>query len=191
MRLFEIKMPEMGKVGEVVVIEVLVRANQHVDFEQPLITIETDMATMQIPSPRAGIVHEMKVAEGDRLFEGSLVVVLREATVDEPVAEKIVAAKVPVMGDPRKLISLKVIELMVRVGDEVQRGQSLITLEAEDFLVDVPSEYTGIVREMKVKLRDRISPGAVVLMIEETQDAGSSLPGADSSAPMQASVYKK
>lgn len=191
MRLFEIKMPEMGKAGEAVVTEVLIQTNQHVAFEQPLITIETDMATMQIPSPRAGIVHEMKVAEGDRLLEGSLVVVLREAAADTPVTGKLVPAKVPVMGDPRNLLSLKVIELMVRVGDEVQRGQSLITLEAEEFLVDVPSEYIGIVREMKVKLRDRISPGAVVLMIEETQDAGSSLSGAEISAPLQATVYKK
>jgi len=60
---------------------------------------------------------------------------------------------------------------MVRVGDEVQRGQSLVTLEADEFLIEVPSEYTGIVREMKVKLRDRISPGGVILMIEEMQDA--------------------
>ena len=84
-------------------------------------------------------------------------------------------ATVPEMGELRHLLALKVIELMVRVGDEVQRGQSLVTLEGPDFLVEVPSEYNGIVREIKVKLRDRISPGAVFLMIEETQDAASSL----------------
>jgi pyruvate/2-oxoglutarate dehydrogenase complex dihydrolipoamide acyltransferase (E2) component len=171
MRLFEIKMPEMGNVGEVVVVDVLVQANHHVVFEQPLITIETEMATMQIPSPRSGIVHEIKIGAGDKLHAGSLLAVLREPTADDVVVSALVPAKVPVIGDFRNLISLKVIELLVRVGDEVQRGQSLVTLEADEFLVEVPSEYTGIVREMKVKLRDRISPGGVILMIEETQDA--------------------
>ena len=61
MRLFEIKMPEMGDVGEVVVTDVLIQAKHHVAFDQPLIAIETDMATMQIPSPTSGIVHEIKV----------------------------------------------------------------------------------------------------------------------------------
>ena len=175
MRLFEIKMPEMGDVGAIVVTEVLVRANQPVAFEQPLITVETDMATLQLPSPRAGIVHEVRVDAGNKLREGSLVVILREAQADDPVAGKLLPATVPEMGELRHLLALKVIELMVRVGDEVQRGQSLVTLEGPDFLVEVPSEHNGIVREVKVKLRDRIAPGAVFLMIEETQDAASSL----------------
>lgn len=175
MRLFEIKMPGMGDVGTIVVTEVLVQANQPVALEQPLITVETDMATLQLPSPRAGIVHEVSVDKGDKLFEGALVVTLREAKADDPVAGQLLPVTVPEMGKLRHLLSLKVIELMVRVGDEVQRGQSLVTLEGDDFLVEVPSEFTGIVREMKVKLRDRISPGAVLLMIEETQDAATSL----------------
>lgn len=175
MRLFEIKMPGMGDVGAIVVTEVLVKANQPVAFEQPLITVETDMATLQLPCPRAGTVHEVRVNTGDKLREGSLVVILREAKADDPAVGKLVPATVPEMGELRHLLSLKVIELMVSVGDEVQRGQSLVTLEGDDFLVEVPSEYTGIVREMKVKLRDRITPGAVFLMIEETQDAASSL----------------
>jgi pyruvate dehydrogenase E2 component (dihydrolipoamide acetyltransferase) len=116
-------------------------------------------------------VHEIKVGTGDKLLPGSLLVVLREPTAEDIVTSALVPAKVPVIGDFRNLISLKVIELLVRVGDEVQRGQSLVTLEADEFLVEVPSEYTGIVREMKVKLRDRISPGGVILIIEETQGA--------------------
>ena len=172
MRLFEIKMPDMGDVGEIVVTEVLVQASQPVGFEQPLITVETDMATLQLPSPRAGIVHEVRVAKGDKLHEGSLVITLREAKANDPVAGKLLPVTVPVMGKLRDILSLKVIELMVRAGDEVQRGQSVVTLEGDDFLVDVPSEYNGVVREMKVKLRDRITPGAVILMMEETQDAG-------------------
>ena len=171
MRLFEIKMPETGGVGEIVVTDVLIQANQHIAFDQPMITVETDMATMEIPSPRSGVVHEVKISAGAKLVAGSLLVVLREPTAEDVVTSALVPAKVPVIGDFRNLISLKVIELLVRVGDEVQRGQSLVTLEADEFLVEVPSEYTGVVREMKVKLRDRISPGGVILMIEETQDA--------------------
>ena len=171
MRLFEIKMPEMWNVAEVVVIDVLVQAEQPIALDQPMITIETEMATMEIPSPRSGVVQEIKVSTGDKLLAGSPLVVLREATAEDVVASALVLAKVPIIGDFRNLMSLKVIELLVRVGDEVQRGQSLVTLEADEFLVEVPSEYTGIVREMKVKLRDRISPGGVILVIEETQGA--------------------
>lgn len=188
MRLFEIKMPAMGDVGDIVVTEVLVQPSQPVAFEQPLITVETDMATMQLPSPRAGIVHEVQVVAGNKLREGMLVVILREPRADDPVPGKLMAAKVPEMGELRHSLSLKVIELLVRVGDEVQRGQSLVTLEGEDFLVEVPSEYTGVVREMRVKLRDRIPPGAVVAMIEETQDTGGD---AENSASLQATIHKK
>ena len=78
MRLFEIKMPEMGNVGEVVVTDVLIQENHPVALDQPLITIETEMAAMQIPSPRSGVVHEIKVGAGDQLLAGSLLVVLRE-----------------------------------------------------------------------------------------------------------------
>lgn len=172
MRLFEIKMPAMGDVGAIVVTEVLVQADQPVALEQPLITVETEMATLQLPSPRAGIVHAVSVVTGDKLREGVLVATLRESKAGDPVAGKLVPATVPAMGKLRHVLSLKVIELMVKVGDEIQRGQTLVTLEGDDFLVDVPSDYTGIVREMKVKLRDRIPPGAIILMLEETQDAG-------------------
>lgn len=188
MRLFEIKMPAMGDVGDIVVTEVLVRTNQPVAFEQPLITVETDLATMQLPSPRAGIVHEIRVAEGDKLRDGALVVMLREARADEPADGQLLPATVPVVGDLNQQLSLKVIELLVRPGDVIQRGQTLVTLEADDFLVDVPSEYTGVVREMKVRLRDRITPGAVILMVEETQEAGSEAERANS---LSATIHKK
>ena len=191
MRLFEIKMPVMGDVGDIVVTDVLVQANHPVVLEQPLITVETEMATMQLPSPRVGIVHEVRITVGDRLQAGDLVVTLREASADDSVAGELLPAKVPEIGDPRNRPSLRVIELMVRVGDEVQRGQSLVTLEGDDFLVEVPSEYTGVIREMRVRLRDRVSPGAIILMIEETQDAGSGVSSAEAAAPLHATIVKK
>jgi pyruvate dehydrogenase E2 component (dihydrolipoamide acetyltransferase) len=191
MRLFEIRMPVMGNVGDIVVTEVLVQANHPVALDQPLITVETEMATMQLPSPRVGIVHGLSISVGDKVQAGDLIVTLREASVDDSVAGELLPAKVPEMGDLRNPPSLKVIELMVRVGDEVQRGQSLVTLEGDDFLVEIPSEYCGIVREMRVRLRDRISPGAIISMIEETQDAGSGVSSAENAAPLHATIVKK
>lgn len=188
MRLFEIKIPAMGDVGEIVVTEVLVQANQLVALEQPLITVETDMATLQLPSPRAGVVHDIRVAVGDLVHEGALVVMLREPRADDPPAGKLLPSAVPVIGDLQQKLSLKVIELLVRVGDEVQRGQTIISLEADDFLVEVPSEHTGIVREMKVKLRDRVAPGAVILMVEETQQDVSAV---HDMASVRATIHKK
>jgi dihydrolipoamide dehydrogenase len=78
----EIKVPDIGNFKDVAVIEVLVKAGDTVEPEQSLITMETDKATMDIPSPAAGMVKELKLKAGDRISMGSVILTLESATQD-------------------------------------------------------------------------------------------------------------
>ena len=74
--LVEVKVPDIGDFADVPVIEVLVSPGDEVAAEDPLVTLESDKATMDIPAPRAGTVAELKVAVGDTVSEGSLILLL-------------------------------------------------------------------------------------------------------------------
>ncbi|MFM8511668.1 MAG: dihydrolipoyllysine-residue acetyltransferase [Betaproteobacteria bacterium] len=91
MALVEVKVPDIGDFDEVAVIEVLVKPGDAVKLEQSLITVESDKASMEIPSSHAGVVKELKVQLGDKVREGSLVLVL-EAQGDDAAAPAPVAA---------------------------------------------------------------------------------------------------
>ena len=92
----EIKVPDIGDFKEVGVIEVLVKPGDTVRKETSLITVESDKATMEIPSPAAGVVKEIKVKIGDKVAEGSLVLTLDEAVAAEAQAPAPAAPAVPV-----------------------------------------------------------------------------------------------
>jgi len=80
MALIEVKVPDIGDFDKVAVIELLVKPGDTVAPEQSLITVESDKASMEIPSSAAGVVKELKVALGDKINEGSLLLVLEAAT---------------------------------------------------------------------------------------------------------------
>src|SRR5437763_12981549 len=81
MSAMEIKVPDIGDFTEVPVIEVLVKAGDTVKAEDPLVTLESDKATMDVPSPAAGVVKEVKLKAGDKVSEGALVLLLDAASV--------------------------------------------------------------------------------------------------------------
>ena len=80
--LVEVKVPDIGDFADVPVIEVLVSAGDEVTLEDPLVTLESDKATMDIPAPRAGTVAEVKVVVGDTVSEGSLILLLAPVAAD-------------------------------------------------------------------------------------------------------------
>jgi dihydrolipoamide dehydrogenase len=82
----EIKVPDIGDFKEVEVIELLVKPGDTVKPEQSLITVESDKASMEIPSSHAGVVKELKVKLGDKVAEGSLILLLEAADASVPVA---------------------------------------------------------------------------------------------------------
>ncbi|KWA65199.1 dihydrolipoamide acetyltransferase [Burkholderia ubonensis] len=183
----EVKVPDIGDYKDVPVIEVLVKAGDTVEPEQSLVTLESDKATMDVPSPSAGTVKEVKVKVGDAVSEGSLIILLEggaaaqpngaaapaaapAAAVPAPAAAAAPAAaggvlevKVPDIGDYK---DVPVIEIGVKVGDTVEKEQSLVTLESDKATMDVPSPAAGVVKDIKVKVGDAVSEGTLIVLLE-------------------------
>ncbi|OAJ56598.1 dihydrolipoyllysine-residue acetyltransferase [Paraburkholderia ginsengiterrae] len=197
----EIKVPDIGDYKDIPVIEVLVKAGDTVEKEQSLVTLESDKATMDVPSSAAGVVKEVKVKVGDNVSEGSLIVVLdgavngaaapaaaaAPAPAPAPAAAPAVApapapaaaggglqeVKVPDIGDYK---DIPVIEVAVKVGDRVEKEQSLVTLESDKATMDVPSSAAGVVKEVKVKVGDTVSEGSVIVVVEAEGGAAAPAP---------------
>jgi pyruvate dehydrogenase E2 component (dihydrolipoamide acetyltransferase) len=197
MALVEVKVPDIGDFDEVAVIELLVKVGDTVKVEQSLITVESDKASMEIPSSTAGVVKEIKVALGDKVKEGSVVVMVEaagaaaepkaalapsaaapaapvsvaSAAVVAPAASGPVNVLVPDIGDFK---DVAVIELLVKVGDTVKVEQSLITVESDKASMEIPSSSAGVVKEIKVKLGDTVNIGDLVVVLEGVAGAASS-----------------
>src|SRR3954468_1050157 len=151
--------------------------------EDPLITLESDKATMDVPSPAAGTVGELKVSVGDTVSEGTVILTLEGAASDgaaaaddskEQVSEP--AAAEPASGDGQAIevhvpdigdfSDVPIIEVMVSPGDTVAEEDPLVTLESDKATMDVPSPAAGKVRELRVKVGDTVSEGALILTLE-------------------------
>ena len=177
-QLIEVKVPDIGDYSDVPVIEIHVKVGDTVAVEDSLVTLESDKATMDVPSSAAGVVKEIKVALGDKIGEGSVVVMLEaadSAAAPAPVAAPaapvaapvetaapastataggVVEVKVPDIGD---YSDVPVIEIHVKVGDTIAVEDALVTLESDKATMDVPSSAAGVVKEIKVALGDKIS----------------------------------
>ena len=193
MAIIEVKVPDIGDFDEVAVIELMVKVGDTVKAEQSLITVESDKASMEIPSSHAGVVTEVKVALGDKVKEGSLVVMLEVAgaaaapasvpvseqnvppapapvasTAPAAVATPVAAAgpvevHVPDIGDFK---DVAVIEVFVKPGDTVKVEQSLITVESDKASMEIPSSHAGVIKELKVKLGDTVNIGDLLAILE-------------------------
>lgn len=191
-QVIEVKVPDIGGYNDVPVIEVLVKAGDRVEAETSLVTLESDKATMDVPSPSAGVVKDIKVKVGDTVSEGSLIIMLESADGAAPAAVNGKAAasapapaapaaaapatptapapaggttevKVPDIGGYN---DVPIIEVLVKAGDKVEAEQSLITLESDKATMDVPSPSAGVVKEVKVKVGDTVSEGSVIILLE-------------------------
>jgi len=183
--MIEVKVPDIGDFRDVPVIDVMVKPGDAVNAEDSLVTLESDKATMDVPAPAAGTVKAVKVAVGDKVSEGTPIVVLDGATaptasnapakssVSPPPANAqspagIAEVRVPDIGDFR---DVPVIDVMVKVGDAVNAEDSLVTLESDKATMDVPAPLSGTVRELHVKTGDKVSEGALVLTLTTADDA--------------------
>ncbi|MGB8418657.1 dihydrolipoyllysine-residue acetyltransferase [Paraburkholderia sp.] len=192
----EVKVPDIGDYKDIPVIEVLIKAGDTVEKEQSLVTLESDKATMDVPSSASGVVKEVAVKVGDNVSEGVLVIVLEaaegaaagpasgevrareqgHATTEVPAAGAgssgvMEQVKVPDIGDYK---NIPVIEVAVKIGDRIEKEQTLVTLESDKATMDVPSSATGIVKDMKVKVGDTVSEGSVIVVLEA--EAGTPVP---------------
>jgi len=210
MAIIEIKVPDIGDFSDVAVIELLVKPGDTVKAEQSLLTVESDKASMEIPSSHSGVVKELKVALGDKVSEGSLVLLLEVAgessashqavaqaapapaaaasvavtsaattsatnppaapaapaqAATTPVASGPLEVRVPDIGD---FHDVAVIEVMVKPGDSVKAEQSLITVESDKASMEIPSSAAGVIKELKVKLGDKVNMGDLLAILEGT-----------------------
>jgi pyruvate dehydrogenase E2 component (dihydrolipoamide acetyltransferase) len=198
----QVVVPDIGDFKEVEVIEVLVKPGDAVSKEQSLITLESDKATMEIPSPSSGVVKELKIKIGDKVSKGSPILVLDEKGNGETApeeklkppppaqkAEPAPAARAPAGGaamtvpvpDIGDFKEVEVIEVLVKPGDAVSKEQSLITLESDKATMEIPSPSAGVVKDLKVKVGDKVSKGSPILVLE-SKDA----PAARAEAPKPA-----
>ena len=195
----EINVPDIGA-DEVEVTEILVSVGDKVEEEQSLITVEGDKASMEVPASQAGIVKEIKIAVGDSVSTGSLIMIFEAegAAVAAPVAEAApeaapVAAPVAAAAAELKEVhvpdiggdEVEVTEIMVAVGDTVEEEQSLITVEGDKASMEVPAPFAGTVKEIKIVEGDMVSTGSLIMVFEV---AGSGAVVASVAAPAQAAA---
>ncbi len=229
MAIVEIQVPDIGDFDEVTVIELLVKPGDTIKADQSLLTVESDKASMEIPSSAAGVVKELKVQLGDKVKQGSVVLLLEaegsaaaETPVSEPkqaeapVARSSVATdsgadkaaastavppqpaaasgapvaieiRVPDIGDFK---DVTVIEVLVKVGDSIKVEQSLVTVESDKASMEIPSSSAGVLKDLRVKLGDKINIGDVLAMLEGAASpvASSAAAAASSAAPAAASA---
>ncbi len=184
----EINVPDIGA-DEVEVTEILVSVGDKVEEEQSLITVEGDKASMEVPASQAGIVKEIKVAEGDKVSTGSLIMIFEaEGAADAapaPAAEAAPAAAAPAPAAAAELKEVhvpdiggdevEVTEIMVAIGDSIEEEQSLITVEGDKASMEVPAPFAGTLKEIKVAAGDKVSTGSLIMVFEV---AGSGAPAA-------------
>ncbi|HVY23158.1 MAG TPA: dihydrolipoyllysine-residue acetyltransferase [Steroidobacteraceae bacterium] len=175
----EIHVPDIGDFKDVEVIDVLVKVGDKVEVDTPLITIETEKATMDVPSTAGGVIKSLAIKKGDRVSKGTLVMTLDGSTsaaaaplaeAAKPTAPSVVVSTatseltvtVPDIGDFK---DVEVIDVLIKVGDKIEVDSPLVTLETEKATMDVPSTAAGVVKSIAIKKGDRVSKGAAVAVL--------------------------
>ncbi len=195
----EINVPDIGA-DEVEVTEVMVKVGDKVEAEQSLITVEGDKASMEVPSPQAGIVKEIKVEVGGKVSTGSLLMIFESAesaAPSAPAAKAEAAAPATAPAAPaasaEKTVNVpdigsdevEVTEIMVKVGDSVAAEQSLITVEGDKASMEVPAPFAGVVKSITISVGARVSTGSAIMVFEI---AGAAPAAPAESAPAQAAA---
>lgn len=195
----EIKVPDIGA-DEVEITEILVKVGDKVEAEQSLITVEGDKASMEVPSPQAGVVKEIKVSVGDKTETGKLIMIFDSADgaaaaapAQEEKKEAAPAAAVPAAASAKEVHvpdiggdEVEVTEIMVKVGDTIAAEQSLITVEGDKASMEVPAPFAGTVKEIKINTGDKVSTGSLIMIFEVAGAAPAAAPAKAEAAPAAA-----
>ncbi|ELU8126605.1 pyruvate dehydrogenase complex dihydrolipoyllysine-residue acetyltransferase [Vibrio cholerae] len=200
----EVQVPDIGG-DEVEVTEIMVKVGDVVAEEQSLITVEGDKASMEVPAPFAGTVKEIKIAAGDKVSTGSLIMVFEVAGAAPVAAPVQAAAPAPAAASAPAVAALKevqvpdiggdevtVTEIMVNVGDSISEEQSLITVEGDKASMEVPAPFAGTLKEIKVAAGDKVKTGSLIMVFEVAGTAPVAAPvqaaPAPAAAPAQAAA---
>ncbi|WP_085685333.1 MULTISPECIES: dihydrolipoyllysine-residue acetyltransferase [unclassified Pseudomonas] len=185
----QVHVPDIGSSGKAQIIEIQVKVGDTVEADQSLITLESDKASMEIPSPAAGVVKAISVKLNDEVGTGDLILDLEvagaaapaaaapaqaaapaaaaapapAAAPAAPVADSVQDIHVPDIGSAGKA---KIIEVLVKAGDSVEADQSLITLESDKASMEIPSPAAGVVESVSIKLDDEVGTGDLILKLK-------------------------
>ena len=209
----EIKVPDIGSSGKASVIEISVNVGDTIEAEQPLITLESDKASMEIPAPAAGVVESISVKVGDEVGTGDLILVLKGAAASKPATadsapqnqpkeqlteqaaeepteaadDSVEEVRIPDIGSSG---SANVIEVMVKAGDSVEADQSLITLESDKASMEIPAPKAGVVESLSIKVGDEAKTGDLILTlkVKGAAPAKKAAPKPQEAAPQQQAV---
>ena len=208
-QLIEVKVPDIGDFSDVPVIELYVKVGDTIKVDDAIATLESDKATMDVPSPVAGTVKEVLVQLGSKVSEGALLIKVEAgaaaavAAAPAPTAAPAPAAApaapaaapapaaagglvevtVPDIGD---FNDVPVIELYVKVGDTIKVDDAIATLESDKATMDVPSTVAGVVKEVLVQVGSKVSEGALLIKVETGAATAAPAPQAAAPAPVAA-----
>lgn len=202
----EINVPDIGA-DEVEITEILVKVGDKVEAEQSLITVEGDKASMEVPSPQAGVVKEIKVSVGDKTETGALIMIFDSADGAADAApakaeekKEAAPAAAPAAAAAAKEVNVpdiggdevEVTEILVKVGDTVTAEQSLITVEGDKASMEVPAPFAGTVKEIKINTGDKVSTGSLIMIFEVEGAAPAAAPAKqEAAAPAPAAKAEK
>ncbi|AKD39144.1 dihydrolipoamide acetyltransferase [Pasteurella multocida subsp. multocida OH4807] len=192
----QIQVPDIGG-DEVTVTEVMVKAGDTVAVDQSVINVEGDKASMEVPSPEAGVIKEVLVKVGDKVSTGSPMFVLEAgdakpadapkaeaapAPASAPAASAVVEVHVPDIGGDE----VNVTEIMVKVGDKVEVEQSIINVEGDKASMEVPAPIAGVVKEILINVGDKVSTGSLIMKFETGAAPAASAPAQPAAAAQSA-----
>ena len=197
----EIRVPDIGDFDAVDVIEVLIKAGDSVENGQSVIVLESDKASMEVPADSAGTIASVAIKVGDKVKQGDLIATLSgaaaapaaapapaaEAPKAAPAAPAAAAAqtdiRVPDIGD---FDAVDVIEVLIKAGDSVENGQSVIVLESDKASMEVPAEAAGTVASVAIKVGDKVKQGALIATLSGAAAAPAAAPAPVAEAPKAA-----
>lgn len=204
----EIKVPDLGGADEVEVIEIIVSEGDSVAEEDPILTVESDKASVELPAPAAGKIAKITVKVGDKVREGDVVGVMaadgdagsaeQSAPAEEP-EENVEAAPEEPKPAPKKsggsrkeiirvpsldgMENVPVIEVNVSEGDTIEAESALVTVESDKATMEVPSPYAGKVGKILVKEGDKVSEGDELVELTIEEEGGEESPAAEPEKP--------
>ncbi|BCU66184.1 dihydrolipoyllysine-residue acetyltransferase [Acinetobacter bouvetii DSM 14964 = CIP 107468] len=200
----DVQVPDIG-VEKATVAEILVKVGDTVEVDDSLVLLESDKASVEVPSPVAGIIEAIEIQAGDSVKEGVVILKVKTAgtapAAEAPKAETASAAPAPVeapaaaQAAPVQTGAIEiavpdlgvdkaaVAEILVSVGDTVEKDQSIVVVESDKATVEVPSTAAGVIKAIHVQLGQSVSEG-IALVTVEGQSA------APAAAPVQAEAPK-
>ncbi|MBE7214419.1 pyruvate dehydrogenase complex dihydrolipoyllysine-residue acetyltransferase [Shewanella benthica] len=179
----EVNLPDIGD-DEVEVTAILVNLGDSITEDQPILSVEGDKASMEVPAPFNGVLKEIKVEIGDKVSTGSLVLVFEVAGASAAVAvvASVLEVTVPDIGDDE----VEVTAILVNLGDSVTEEQPILSVEGDKASMEVPAPFAGVLKEIKVEIGDKVSTGSLIMVFEALGQAPAVAPVA--TAPAQASA---